>query len=165
MQNKELREKIGITEENMKESKYCLKKALQQKTGDYFYKELTKNAQGKSKMEYYLSGKQHWKVKERSSYMNKLTRNQVSTIFKARSRMLKVKCNYKNGYKDLTCRACGLKEETQTHVLEECTKINEGEQQVTKEMIFTEDTKKLQEISKLIDKRIEVVEMGNGTSS
>ena len=116
-------------------------------------------------MEYFLDGKQAWKVKERPSYLNKLTRNQASTIFKARTRMLMVKCNYKNGHRDLTCRACGKNEETQTHVLEECEKINEEERPVTKEMIFTENAVKLAEISKLITKRIEVVEKGNSTSS
>ena len=165
MQNKQLKEKLQITEENLFESKYSLKKLIQQKIGDYFQNELINKAQGKSKMEYFLDGKQAWKVKERPSYLNKLTRNQASTIFKARTRMLKVKCNYKNGHRDLTCRACGKNEETQTHVLEECEKINEEERPVTKEMIFTENAVKLAEISKLITKRIEVVEKGNSTSS
>ena len=52
--------------------------------------------------------------------MNKLTRNQASTIFRARTRMLKVKTNFKNGHTNLKCRMCGKQEETQKHVLEEC---------------------------------------------
>ena len=56
--------------------------------------------------------------------MRKLTRKQASTIFKARTRMLKVKCNYKNGYTDLTCRACKKEPETQKHILYECIKIH-----------------------------------------
>ena len=38
--------------------------------------------------------------------------------------MIKVKGNYKNGYRDLNCRACGKAPETQTHVLNECEKLN-----------------------------------------
>ena len=39
--------------------------------------------------------------------------------------MIEVKSNYKNKYKNnLTCRACGLEEETQTHLLEECKAIH-----------------------------------------
>ena len=56
--------------------------------------------------------------------MKKLTRKQASTIFKARTRMIKVKGNYKNGYPDLTCRACQKDHETQAHVLYECKKLN-----------------------------------------
>ena len=53
--------------------------------------------------------------------MNKLNRINVSTIFRARSRMLEVKTNYKNKYRDnLKCRACKEAEETQLHVLQEC---------------------------------------------
>ena len=52
--------------------------------------------------------------------MKALTRKQVSTIFKARTRMTKIKGNYKNEYPDQTCRACKLSPETHLHVLTEC---------------------------------------------
>ncbi len=40
--------------------------------------------------------------------MDKLTRNQSSIIFQTRTRMLKVKENYKNKYKThMKCPACG----------------------------------------------------------
>ena len=58
--------------------------------------------------------------------MLKLTRKQVSTIFAARTRMVKVKGNYKNGYQDLKCRACQHPCETQTHVLNECRTLHPG---------------------------------------
>ena len=50
----------------------------------------------------------------------KLTGQQASNIFKARTRMLPVKNNYRNKYRNLTCRACGVPVETQKHVLEDC---------------------------------------------
>ena len=45
--------------------------------------------------------------------MNELNRKQVSLIFKARTRMLKIKANYKNGNTDQKCRACKIAIETQ----------------------------------------------------
>ena len=49
--------------------------------------------------------------------MDKLNRYQVSTIFKARTRMLNVKNNFTGKYNDNICRGCGITEETQEHVL------------------------------------------------
>ena len=158
MENLALKQKLGITEENIMESKYKLKKTLLEKITEYAQKEIIKGAENKSKMKYYLEGKQTWKPKNRATYMNKLTRNQASTIFKARTRMLKVKANYKNGNKDLKCRTCGKQEETQNHILEECEAINKSEKPVTKAMIFTEDVNHLKETAKIIQKRMEITE-------
>ncbi len=77
--------------------------------------------------------------------MNELTRNQASTIFQARTRMLKVKENYKKKYgNDLICRACGLKTENQLHVLKECQVLHQNDtNKITEADIFTENPKKL----------------------
>ena len=57
--------------------------------------------------------------------MNQLTRKQVSTIFKARTRMLPIKNNYKTAYiTNKECRACGTEEETQNHVLQNCKELH-----------------------------------------
>ena len=56
--------------------------------------------------------------------MYKLTRKQVSTIFKARTRMTKIKGNYKNEFPDQTCRACKTHPETHAHALYECETLN-----------------------------------------
>ena len=75
--------------------------------------------------------------------MIKLSRNQASIIFEARTRMLKIKDNYKNGNESLKCSICKDKEETQGHILEECENINEIAPNVTKELIFSaEDREK-----------------------
>ncbi len=67
--------------------------------------------------------------------------------------MLKVKSNYKIKYKNnLICRACGLAEETQDHVMQECTKLHQNDtNKVTPEMIFTENTTQLIQIAHRID--------------
>ena len=77
-------------------------------------------SEGRSKLTHFLEGKRGWVPEEPAKYMNKLTRKQASTIFKTRTRMIKVKNNYRNGYTDLTCRACKSTTETQIHVLREC---------------------------------------------
>ena len=157
-ENKKLRQNLGISEENIKESKYALKLLTQERVNDHFKTELEKNAQDKSKMKYFQEGKSNWKVRNRANYMNKLTRNQASTIFKTRTRMLKVKSNYKNGNKDLTCRMCGKHEETQDHILEECESINIDHPPVTKALIFSECIKELRKAAECITKRMEILE-------
>ena len=93
--------------------------------------------------------------------MQILTRNQVSTIFRARSRMIKVKGNYKNGNTNINCRLCEKNEETQQHILEECETINTKYSKVSKEMIFDEDINALKETAKLIEQRLQMLEETN----
>ena len=71
-----------------------------------------------------MEGKKEWKAEVTAKYMNKMTRKQASLIFRARTRMLKVKSNYKNAYANLICRACKQAEETQNHVLVECPALH-----------------------------------------
>ena len=51
--------------------------------------------------------------------MEELNRYHVSTIFKAITRMLDVKKNFRGKYNDNICRGCGITEETKEHT---CTK-------------------------------------------
>ena len=108
--------------------------------------------QGKSKMTYFTEKKDVWQPGKRAKYMNELTRKQTSLIFKARSRMLKVKCNYKNGFQDLTCRLCKMGEETQSHILEECQAMHpNNSNKVPKHQLFNEDTDALRQIAKKLE--------------
>ena len=109
----------------------------------------------KSKVLYHYDGKDDWTIGKREEYMNKLTRNQVSTIVHARGRMTGMKSNYKNGNINLICRLCGKSEETHKHVLEECQIINQTEPRVTKEMVFSKETKSLKTAAKNIERRME----------
>ncbi len=79
--------------------------------------------------------------------MDKLTRNQSSIIFQTRTRMLKVKENYKNKYKtDMKCRACGQQTESQSHILRECETLHQNEtSKITEAAITTEDTDTVKE--------------------
>ena len=130
-----------------------------------FKRRINNQMQDKSKMKYYMDGKKHWEPQKPAEYMNKLNRNQVSCIFKARTRMLNVKSNFKNGHQEHKCRACKQKEETQTHVLEECHKLNDKHQKITKEMIFSENIEELRKTAKAIQERIEKLEETQGTNT
>ena len=110
-------------------------------------------------MKYFNESKSEWKAGTRANYMDQLTRKQVSLIFKARTRMLKIKGNYKNGNPNLTCRACKREEETQQHVLEKCPKIHENTDLiVTKKELFSENTGTLLRICKKLDSILQKLE-------
>ena len=111
---------------------------------------------GKSKMEYFMESKADWQPGKRANYMNELTRKQTSLIFKARTRMIKVKDNYKNGHPDLACRLCKQAEESQTHILEECPVVHPNDAiKVPKHQLFNEDTGTLRETSKKLEKSLQ----------
>ena len=160
-QNKKLKEEIRIEDSDINGSEYHLKNTIQKRMKRNLEDKLKASAETKSKMKYYMDGKQTWKVGERAKYISKLTRNQVSTIFKARTRMLKIKSNYKNGYKDLKCRICNNEEESQKHVMEDCVILNAEFKVITKDMIFEEDVNKLREVAKLIEDRMNKMESYN----
>ncbi len=85
--------------------------------------------------------------------MDKLTRNQTSIIFQTRTRMLKVKDNYKNKYKtDMKCRACGQQAESQSHILRECQTLHQNQtSKITEAEITTEDINTLKETATKIE--------------
>ena len=57
-----------------------------------------------------------------------MNRYDASTIFKARTRMLDVKNNYRNKHANNLCRACKEEIESQEHILEKCKKIHDNNQ-------------------------------------
>ena len=61
-------------------------------------------------MKYFIDDKTNWQPGKRAKYMSTLTKKQSSLIFKARTMMIKVKSNYKNGFNDLNCRFCNILE-------------------------------------------------------
>ena len=98
--------------------------------------------------------------------MNKLTRKQVSLVFKTRTRMMKVKGNYKNGYPDLICRACKNAEETQNHTLSDCKALHPYGPPTRNEMEpFSDDINVLKETARTveeIEKRLNTSSTGEG---
>ena len=158
-QNKAIKEKLNITEDDIQLSKNEIKTLTKHKMKQAFRQRIFESAQAKSKTQNYFENKtEPWEPGKRAVYMNKLTRNQASTIFKARTRMLKVKSNFKNGNTNLQCRVCKKTEETQKHALEECEEINKNHQKITQQMIFNENTDELKDTAKLIEKRMIIYE-------
>ncbi len=119
----------------------------------------------KSKINHLLTGRENPIVGERPLYMDKLNRYDVSTIFKARTRMIDVKNNYRGKYQDNICRGCGTTEETQQHVLGECTEIHKDQStKILINEIFSEDTTKLKIIAEKI-RRTEKILSESGTQT
>ena len=89
------------------------------------------NTEGQNKSKFkFLTTNSETRRSATPSYLYKLPKEQARAIFMARTRMIKVKTNYKNMYTNTICRGCGLKEETQ-HVLEECTSIHTQDNLIT----------------------------------
>ena len=66
----------------------------------------------------------------------KITKEEAQLIFKLRCRVTEVKMNFRGKYDNLECRACGLEEETQKHIII-CEQLNRKEEEETKyEQIF-----------------------------
>ena len=157
-ENRKLKERLNLDENQMEGSRAQIKAISKTKIKQDFKERINNEMNEKSKMKYFMDGKKDWEPMKPAEYTQKLPRNQVSTIFKARTRMLKVRSNYKKGNKEHKCRLCKHHEETQQHVLEECEKINERCQKVSKEMIFNEDITELRKTAKTIQKRMELLE-------
>ena len=145
--------KYDVKPEELIGSKYQTKSLIKRAILKHYRVKIEQAGQGKSKTEYFTEAKSDWQPGKRAQYMNELTRKQTSLIFKARTRMLKVKGNYKNGYTDLTCRMCKSEEESQTHILETCSVIHPDDAiKVPKRKLFTEDTGTLREVASTIGK-------------
>ena len=105
----------------MKKSKFetLIKNRIEEKTLNKLNTEKTKHSKVKN-LEYNNLSLQKY-LKPNSV---RIKPEEGKKIFELRSRMTRVKCNYKNEYEELLCRACNLEEETQKHVFE-CKNLNE----------------------------------------
>ena len=102
-----------------------VKVKVRKKAREYLRNKIEHEAAKKSKVTSHLENKEQWNIGMRSPYMNQLTRKQVSTIFKARTRILPIKRNYKTAYiTNKECRARGTEKETQKHVLQNCKELH-----------------------------------------
>ncbi len=139
-------ETLGITDKtqfllkNKRTQKLETNRVIDQAWGKHL--EITKETKSKVK---FLMERTIPRNTKRPKYMNKLNRHQVSTIFKARTRMIDVKNNFRGKYLDNKCRGCKNEDETQEHVLQECVGIhnNNNDNKVTNQDIFNEDTNEL----------------------
>ena len=153
LRTNEIMEKYNTFEWELSEEKWYTKRIIVERTREKFHERMNTIPEGRSKMEHFMEGKGEWKVEETAEYMNKLTRKQASTIFRARTRMIKVKGNYKNGYPDLKCRACKNSNETQNHAIAECPVIHTNGLQPSRTVDpFSENLNVLKETARNIEK-------------
>ena len=156
----DLMENLGITRINIT-NKHLWKQKTKEKCQQLFQEKILTGAHNKSKLTGLLTHS-NWEKLSRKKYMNHLNRTECHYIFAARTRMLKTKDNYRNQYNDLTCRGCGHQVESQTHILEECTKIHNNEDtKVTRNMIYSEVTNELKKTANKIRKTMEQVDRFN----
>jgi hypothetical protein len=111
----------GINEEDLiTKNPIQAKKYITQRLMEYQINKIYSAAENKSKVQDYIWNKTRETIMKKPTYMNNQTRKECSNLFAVRSRMLKVKGNYKSKHTNLICRWCKLKEESQIHILTEC---------------------------------------------
>ena len=83
------------------------------------------------------------------------------SIFKLRCNMMQVKKNYKNLYETHECRACGVNDETQEHILR-CKILMEGNKKINRmpeyKKLFIGTVKDQLEISKVFRENMKILE-------
>ena len=161
MENKEYLQKLGIPAETMEKKPAKFKAECRKAIQEEFRARIEK-ATEKSKVKHMMENKTGWEPGKRAKYMDKLTRHQVSTIFKARARTLEVKANYKNKYPDKACRICHQEEETQDHVLQQCEKRDTP--RTTREEIFSGNTDTLRRAAEKIQVTMNLLTRGKVTN-
>ena len=129
-----------------------LRKQWVQKINRMLKNKIDGEGRDKSKVKHLLEGIREWNPQVRQPYMDQLTRSQVSHIFKARTRMLDIKNNFRGKYENLTCRACKNAPETQQHILEECPSIHINDDYIVKKRRYIWHRKK--ELEKKTAKKI-----------
>ena len=134
-------------------SKETLKHRILKEIETKILEEIHNEAETKTKIYHWKQRKKEIKVGTRPKYMDKLNRKQCNAILRARASMLMVKENYKKQYENnLLCRFCENHNETQEHILQDCTKIKRSKEKITYSKIFEEDTEPLREIANEIIK-------------
>ena len=86
-------------------------------------------------------------------------KEEAQLIFKLRCRVTEVKNNLKGSYKSLECRACGIEEETQKHILE-CNMLNTigKDEEVKYEKIYNGTVREKLKIARKLIENFEVLE-------
>ena len=110
-----LRKHYEIKETDFKIKKYKMEKwkiLLKNKVKEKVLSELCLEAQSKTKLK-----NLKYEFLERQQYVTKLPPKTAKLVFKIRTSMIDVKTNFKSKYADdMTCRICGLEEETFDHL-------------------------------------------------
>ena len=157
--NTKLKEEAGIPQPTHACSEGRRKREIKEILQRIMMEKIKEGANNKTKTKYYLDNKKDPRPGSRAKYMDKCNRMDANIIFRARTRMLKVKANFRNMYQDTTCRLCKRMEENQEHVLETCnSEARKKLGKVTTRDIFEESTGKLRETAKTIRDIMDLLE-------
>ena len=96
-----------------------------------------------------------------NSFAPVLDRRTTRIIFKTRTRMIDVKANYKNKYKDQTCRLCKKENETQQHLLTECEITRNNNLTIDYDMLSAHSHIITKSIARKIEKILEMLSNNN----
>ncbi len=157
-QTEKLKQTIGIAKEDLEGGRAKIKQVIKSKVQTTFKNSLQETAQNKSKVKHLMDGIQMWNPGKRPAYMNKLTRQETSVIFKTRTRMLDIKNNYRGKYTNITCRKCKKEVETQEHILQECEEGDAVPINVQNWEIFSSNTVILKNAARKISNIMESLE-------
>ena len=147
-------------------SKYSFKKIVREKISQSALKALVQEQKSLSKVNHF-----DFTELKLQEYLlpNKLDLRLSKFVFLLRSRMLDVRCNFKNKYSDTLCPLCMADQDTQQHLMV-CSVLEEPDvvQEVPLyEELFQKDTKKINQIAIILkmkfDKRQEL--MKNDTTT
>ena len=141
-ENNLIKQKLNINEQDTNGTITQIKHKINTKARIYFKNKIEREGDTKSKVKYLIEGVRAWEPVQRPQYMYTFTRQESSILFKARTRMLDVKNNYRGKYSTNICRLCNMAEETQEHILEQCKTIHKD---------ITTTVKKHELFSKIIE--------------
>ena len=117
---------IGLAENDMNQTKECLKRCIKEKLNKIMKERViaatAKKSTVKSYVEKMLNSKEE--IACRKEYIDDLSRTQVRNIIIARAGRLQTKNNHTYKHDDKKCRWCNYFDETENHVLGKCRKNN-----------------------------------------
>ena len=90
-----------------------------------------------SKLSLLLASKETYRCEE---YLTKLPQHKARLIFKARTRMLNIKNNFRNGRDEILCDLCHKDVEDDRHIFNDCGELVELRGDIQHEELFRADT-------------------------
>ena len=161
-QTEQLMQKINCNDVDHTQSKAITKAKITKATEIAFQDNINNAGREKSKITHLLQGRKTWAPGIRPTYINTMNRFQSSIIFKARTRMIPVKNNFRNQYKDTQCRGCKAEIETQEHILTKCGQIHKDQTTIVQsEDYFSEDIETLKKAATNIQSILDMIEQSD----
>ncbi len=158
-----LEQELNLQQQDYTATKSQFSKTINEKVNKMFHASIEEKGKEKSKIKHLKEGQPDWEPGNMKKYLMKLPKREASTIFRTKTRMIKVKSNFKNMYKNnLHCRACGQTEETQEHVLNQCRVLHtDNSTKVTRDDLFDEDLTRLRKTASRIETTLTLLETHN----